>query len=1140
MESVCLETSVTALHRDDGVLLIGTGGELHVVKDANDERVGKVFHLFDGGNCSSSSSSRDDGSTDTSSATTQSSASIHKFLSFPSSSGEQRRYLAFGGKDLVVFDLSFEHGASDVIVINRWTAEDWIIDVLVTSSADVYVLTAHNVLLLLDRGFQRVKRRILCPELKCILYSGLVVVGVASQSPPVVLAGTVFQELVVWREEEESATTSESPCGRVKARLRGHEGVLFSVNYHPDLGLIVTTSDDRTARVWKVGAGGSGLENGDVECVAVFQGHHTARVFRSAITLDNNRGDSPIPIVITAGEDSLIGIWELESGGRLLSKSRHGDSPIWSLIVDHVEEGGNGGTRHGSTVTLFTGGGDAAVRKQSIELLRYSDRRPSQESAAASGSEGIRSLNNKIANDVTGSSSDFPKVLAQINDLELVCLTNGGSVYRVDDSTCTPLFKDDDLYNYGLCQVEPSSRRLLLAFATLKGQVIVYEDEGGIRKHQLHEGKIFAMQFFGDRRLLLTFGDDVMKLTSYDARMEVLETVGEFVLPKGSQWFTCAVMPNERLLVVGDRNGSIHAYDVTAAVTSRLPVQSLFRIHGRIGVSDLKCFGGRVYSTGRDGVVRVYAVAVKSKNERSGDHSSSSSCCLDLVSATKTKLQWTEKISMLNQQVIVQGFHSSKFVVYSLTEDSIMYETECGGSHRSWTSSLRDHADNDGQRVDDGLDVRFTFIKERRCFQRQNRIGGFQDRFVKPPLHSKEINCVHAFTTGVTTAADRSRLIASGGEDTLIKLWSIVSGSGSGSGGSTNDSSLRHVKTLTGHISSVKAIKAISGLYEDESSSTILVSGGGRAQLKVWRITSGVSDTAAAHQVNAVEMANHMLKGNDKFRKKKTWKSHQIQIPDPETRYLDIDLKSDKDGGSSCRQRLEICVACSDGHVRLFHFRTESDAAAAASLKKAAFLELLFESAVHTHAIQKVLYWTRSSTAAAAGDRILWASTDGHLRLWRPHKDEEEEEGFSADDVIKVHQSGVNALDRTADKVLTGGDDCAIAMTSLFGNDVTIKTFPACHAAQISELRVLDSSGDRVVFATCSVDQRVTIWELTSDDAAAAKPVELRLKTQAFSHIPQIQSMAAWKTTSATTSEQMNMVCVAGVGLQLFAFKDKH
>ena len=925
MESLTLQTSATSLSLHNDKLFIGSGNELFV----DNARVA----LF-----------RD------------SSASIHGLKSL------KNHLLAFGGKLLIVFDDKLK-------IVRRWEAEDWITDVLPIpdSEEQMYVLTAHNVLLHLDQ--YEVKRRVLCPE-KCILYSGLLVGG----SKPIILAGTVFQELVIWTPDGD-----EEGC--VVARLKGHEGVLFSITCNVHLGLICSTSDDRTARLWRIKD--KGLEKGDVEFFSVLRGYHTARVFRSNIVSIQSGS-----IVVTIGEDSLIGIWSVD--GHLQAALRHGDGPIWSLLVDKTTE---------TEITIYTGGGDAAVRKQTWRQ------------------EGDVMLQFADFNDSVGADNgDYPKVLSCVGE-HLIVLTDGGKVFKVENSqSWSLLFEDADLKHYGLIAVEPNTNTL--AFATLDGQVIVYQSDGKICKHKVHRDKIFALQYVSETQLLIG-GNEVMKLCVADHHNDHLTVLQEYQLPKNSQWFTCALVV-QHMLIIGDRNGSVHAVDLES---SNQPMQSLTRIHGRLGVGDIKSFDGlEIISAGRDGIIRVFSIHDK---------------MLNVKSATKIKMPWPEKISRdVNNKTIIQGFHSSKFIVYCLEDDAILLETECGGSQRSWTSTS---IEPDGE-------LRFSFIKERRCFQKVLRI---QTSVIKTPFHAKELSCCHHFVL------DSKHLIATSGEDTLIKIWEW------------NADTFQHWKTLTGHISSVKSIKTCRRSLDE----VILVSAGGRAQLKIWQISSGGC---------VKEIASHLLKGNDKFRKKKTWKSHDL-IPDAETRYMDIDLKLAKD-------TIQIYAACSDGVLRVFEYE--------------ASIRLISESSVHSHALQKVI---------VSEEFILLGSTDGLLRKLDPIKLD-----FEGHKTV-AHQSGINGLDARGDIVVTGGDDCSISVAT----PGKFLHFKEKHAAQICGARILQWTNNKAVIATCSIDQRVSVWTLIDG--------QLSLKYQAFSHVPQIQAMTSY------AFKDRFILCVVGVGLQMFA-----
>ena len=81
-------------------------------------------------------------------------------------------------------------------------------------------------------------------------------------------------------------------------------------------------------------------------------------------------------------------------------------------------------------------------------------------------------------------------------------------------------------------------------------------------------------------------------------------------------------------------------------------------------------------------------------------------------------------------------------------------------------------------------------------------------------FHSREVSCVHNFRWPSVHAANNVEVLVTSGEDTDIKMWEV------GGDASTPGGQLRHLKTLTGHISSVKALKSIgrpmeSGLVTD-------------------------------------------------------------------------------------------------------------------------------------------------------------------------------------------------------------------------------------------------------------------------------------------------------------------------------------
>ena len=80
-------------------------------------------------------------------------------------------------------------------------------------------------------------------------------------------------------------------------------------------------------------------------------------------------------------------------------------------------------------------------------------------------------------------------------------------------------------------------------------------------------------------------------------------------LPAARQrWVAAAkVLPHDNLLVVGDRVGSVHVYDLSHPVISE-SAQSFWKVHGKAGVTDVCYHDNHVYTAGRDGEYRKYDV----------------------------------------------------------------------------------------------------------------------------------------------------------------------------------------------------------------------------------------------------------------------------------------------------------------------------------------------------------------------------------------------------------------------------------------------------------------------------------------------------------------------------------------------------
>ena len=257
--------------------------------------------------------------------------------------------------------------------------------------------------------------------------------------------------------------------------------------------------------------------------------------------------------------------------------------------------------------------------------------------------------------------------------------------------------------------------------------------------------------------------------------------------------------------------------------------------------------------------------------------------------------------------------------------------------------------------------------------------------------------------------------ICTAGEDTLIRTHELEP-SGKGL-------SLKFV--LRGHVSSIKCMFCLP----EKNGSVLMVTGGGRAQLKVWRfrILDG--------EISGTELADYMLRGSSKAVKRPWRKVQRETRPDPETRFLDIETQEGVEGETY------IYVGCSDSVLRIFLYSNSS-------------IVLYREVEFQDHCILKLERFVVRDESF-----LLSCTTAGTIYVWRTGSVLSPE--F---DQFRIHQSGINSVDTRRDGdaclLVTGGDDNALVLSRLQCTDGTFSHHTLwredkAHSAQITGVRFL-------------------------------------------------------------------------------------
>ncbi|KAJ7336502.1 hypothetical protein OS493_011707 [Desmophyllum pertusum] len=356
------------------------------------------------------------------------------------------------------------------------------------------------------------------------------------------------------------------------------------------------------------------------------------------------------------------------------------------------------------------------------------------------------------------------------------------------------------------------------------------------------------------------------------------------------------------------------------------PVHSFPLIHGKAGVSYLCFHNNTMYSAGRDGVYRQLRVQNNT---------------LEVIDTKKVfkGLDWVERLLFSDGgDLLIAGFHSAYFVLWSVQRNEVLWRVKCGGAHRVWDLTLQ-------QSVHKLLSLLWSlycrcfhiwssclsFIKDSTiCMHKMAFPSEVKKAVLKPGFHGREATCICHIGSLVGQQGDINDVFATGSEDTNIKLMICIHLSNRSTGATSS------IFTAHGHISSVRALSAtrppLPKLQSSEQINThtpsertyhVLFSGGGRASLKCWRVDLSLidvdSDSCHGDKMTCSPM---VFLGEYSFRfsnHRRRRKKHDLQSLS-EIRFMSLTSLSGTELIDTCQSLYFVMAACSDGFVRIFSF----------------------------------------------------------------------------------------------------------------------------------------------------------------------------------------------------------------------------
>uniref|UniRef100_A0A8C3STM2 tRNA (34-2'-O)-methyltransferase regulator WDR6 n=1 Tax=Chelydra serpentina TaxID=8475 RepID=A0A8C3STM2_CHESE len=1018
----------------------------------------------------------------------------------PSPEAEPRTLAVFGGKGLIVLELCARgKEVSLTELCQLCELHDWIWDLqwLAGSTGTlthVGLALGHNSVALYDYASHRTLREVHCEE-KCILYSAYLVGD--SWDELVVVAGTVFNQLVVWRVADGS---DEEARIKPQRRVSGHDGVIFSICYLKSKGILASASGDRSIRVWDVGD--LQAPRDPVRCLLVCYGHQS-RVWSVRLLSD---------YLISIGEDSACIVWNY-NGEVVQSFRGHKGHSVRAVAV------------HEARGWVATGGADTGVRLWHIR-------------GPEPNGNGLVQLNFSPPH-----RNGSPKAVKLVDASRLLVMTDAGAIYSYNlASKCWALVMEDVNYqSYCLLEVVQLAKGIVLcAMGNLTGHVKVFslccptESE----EKRLYEGKVHSLSWAacpgGDpsRHVLFASGPGGVLLwleVSCCSSGRVASVVEKccYLLPVcRHRWHTSvAFLPQEGVLVCGDRRGSLLLFPCSTALGSGTeqmgqgagqgdaaddpvglissqgegnrpvqgPISLLFGLHGKLGVTSVTCQDGFVYSTGRDGCYRQLQV----QDRR-----------LQVLRKQKPckGLEWIEQLHFApDGNLLVLGFHASHFVLWSTRTNEKLHCVPCGGGHRSWSY---------GRWLASEV---FAYIKSGDILVYQSRCGPSRQHVLREPLHGRELTCVRHVGTIRNRGCRPVDILVTSSEDMTANVIAV----------SESSRSLAPLAAIGDHISSVRALAVASGSWREETAdwSAVLFSAGGRAEIECYRLLLSCDhDARRGVACQVIHVASHQLDEHwDRMRNK-----HRVIKMDPETR-----SKGLLPAGAGIAA--DSPIESHPGQLVCALNLGAQESSSARNLPQCVwFPRRHFLCSAATDG--SLAFWDITATLEHAAAALELAS--GELQPF----------ALGAPSLtVQAHSCGVNSLHvrQTAAGpylVASGSDDgsihiCLVAVDTALSEpspslpwDVVppgasagarvllLEAFsrPGAHAAHVTGLRVLRPD----LLVSASVDQRLTLWRLGKDS--------LVFLGSRFCHVADVAELDCWG------SEERGYGCVlCGQGLEI-------
>lgn len=984
-----------------------------------------------------------------------------------------------------------------------------------------------------------------------ILYSAQI--KPLSATTILVAAGTVFGEVIVWicyRTTLEVTGGEEKWRSKVCNIFHGHNGSIFGVclsepvtlEHGSPRRLLASCSDDRTIRIWDVSDcdhlpdSALDMRGHDLETVrktisasdhqpsiAATWGH-ISRIWGVEFMYRNGRSPTDSLHLISRGEDATCQVWALamEESGLSAAQSDlgpghlkftnlgidnyHAGKHIWSL-AQFAEE---------SHPLILTGGGDGGIITRPVPMQKVGRFESKIETSIRVIFE---SLVPQLPND-----NDMIKQYVFVSSDTILAITNAGRLmkgvlnmneekrYQLSSATWVLLFHAPEFKDF--CVMSSDISQEVVYLGSVTGNIWIYQHALASFHHLTTVDQRISKLFIrapptssaeDTAHYVFVHSHDtvtakVLQVTHLNREqngVRVSRTV-QLSLPATFQPTAFLHISHGHQLVIGSRSGALAIYqdvlvqrEMVGEIASALCIR---HVHGSESVTDLQHLPTSrnptqdsnywdIVSTGRDGSFAIHRI-VLSKHDAPLLTTLHQSCLPFGPNIEGVNVRTNKSF---DAELVFHGFDGKDFVVWNESSNSEVMKVTCGGPHRSWayitnSSSL--------QAEKYPLGGQFLWTKARVL----NMV-----KFHKPTHdiiqaggHGREIKAIALHDESfdhVAPKKTRARLVATGAEDTTIRLWNVCV---------TEDQTAASLQSLDAKDSAtcVRIInKHTTGIQHLAFCKDFLFSSGGFEELYIWKISFGVSGIGLGTVFQAALP--------------KTAPVSDLRITS-----FEVACFSGERQAHSVSEVVQFVIyaAYSNSMVRIFRYTNDG------GLSSGERFHLLARGFYNTNCL------TNLCRLPGPPHWFLTTSTNGAVAAWPEinyHTDKQV--NISCVTEHHIHQNAILALRITPLRpqyylLVTGGDDNALGITMIANTSSPASQtennlapsfatllIPKAHAAAITALEILDSriQADLTTFTivSTSCDQRVKMWHVTVN-----RDELVRINSRADSFGPRIVS----------------------------------